>query len=108
MIRGPPDAPTTNSARPSRTTIVGVMLDRGFFPGATPLCLLCSSPNALGSPGRAVKSSISLFNTIPYFGSTTKLPKAVLMVSVQATAFPSASMIEKCVVPASSGSWNRP
>ena len=46
-------------------------------------------PNALGVPGCAEKSSISLFITMPVPGRTTPEPNVVLTVAVQATHQPS-------------------
>ncbi len=50
------------------------MLDSGVLPGATALATPCTRPNMLGLPGAAVKSSISLFSTMPVPGTTFFTP----------------------------------
>ena len=98
IIVGPPAAPTVKTGLPSRSTIVGLMLESGRLPGATALASAPMRPNALGVPGCAEKSSISLFITMPVPGSTTPEPNVVLTVAVQATHQPSESVAEKWVV----------
>ncbi len=84
------------------TTMVGVMLLSGRFPGAIALAVAPTSPKAFGVPGCAEKSSISLFRMMPVSPATTRDPKLVLIVVVQATALPCASMTDRCEVPWSS------
>ena len=98
MIVGPPAAPTVKIGLPSLSTIVGLMLESGRLPGSTALASAPIRPNALGTPGWAEKSSISLFITTPVPGVTTPEPKVVLTVAVQATHQPSVSAAEKWVV----------
>ncbi len=100
MMRGPPGLPVTMKGLPSFATMVGVMLERGRFPGAMALEPRVSTrPKALGSKGRIEKSSISLFRMIPVPGTVIPEPNRRLMVWVIATAFPSASVTERWVVP---------
>ena len=94
MILGPPLAPATRTARPSRTPMVGDMLDSGTRPGPTAFAAPWIRPNAFGSPGTAAKSSISSFSTTPS-SETTQLPHSKLIVSVQATALPAVSMTDR-------------
>ena len=61
------------------------MLDSGRFAGATALFWAPTSPNALGTPGWAEKSSISLFRIKPVPGTITLEPNDVLTVAVIAT-----------------------
>ena len=95
MIVGPPAAPTVKIGLPSRSTIVGLMLESGRFPGATSLAVAPINPNTLGAPGCEEKSSISLFITTPVPGMTTPEPKVVFTVAVQATHQPSESAVVK-------------
>ena len=98
MIVGPPAAPTARMGLLSLSTIVGLMLDKGRLPGATELASVPNKPKALGTPGAAAKSSISLFIITPVPGITTLDPKEVLIVAVMATQLPSLSAQEKWVV----------
>ena len=91
MILGPPAAPTDITGIPSFITMVGLMLERGRFSGWTEFASAPKSPKALGTPGAAAKSSISLFMTTPVPGMITLDPKVVLTVAVIATQFPSES-----------------
>ena len=68
------------------------------LPGSMAFRSPCTSPNWLGVPGLAAKSSISLFRTKPAPVTVTLLPYQELMVVVTATAFPWASTMEKWVV----------
>ena len=95
MIVGPPAAPTVKTGLPSRSTMVGLMLESGRLPGDTAFASAPISPKALGAPGCAEKSSISLFITMPVPGMTTPEPKEVFTVAVQATHQPSESAAEK-------------
>src|SRR6185369_5905043 len=78
--------------------IVGVIAESGRFPGPMELAALCIRPYMLGTPTFEVKSSISLFIRKPRPSMVTPEPKPPLSVVVLATALPSASMMEKCVV----------
>lgn len=101
MMKGPPEPPTAMAVAPPRVTMVGVMLLVGRFPGATWLASDPTRPKTFGTPGAAEKSSIVLLRITPDLPPTTCEPKAVLMLVVQATAFPTMSMIERCAVPRS-------
>jgi hypothetical protein len=68
--------------------MVGVMAESIRFPGSMALAAPWTSPNWLGTPGRAVKSSISLLSRNPAPVTVTRLPYRELMVVVTATAFP--------------------
>jgi len=81
--------------------MVGVMLLSGRFRGAIALASPPIRPYTFGTPGCAEKSSISSFKMIPVSPATSSEPKAVLIVVEHATALPSASMTERCEVPAS-------
>ncbi len=95
MIVEPPGVPVTSSTRPcGSSTRVGVMADSMRAPGRTALAGPCTRPNWLGTPGLAVKSSISLFSRNPAPSTVTRLPYSELMVVVTATAFPAASTME--------------
>src|SRR5438270_5009980 len=98
MIFGPPAAPIAITGSLSFKTIVGLMLERGRFPGWTEFASAPTSPKKFGTPGCVEKSSISSFITTPVPGTTTFDPNPVFTVAVQATQFPSASPTEKCVV----------
>ena len=102
MMRGPPEAPASATALPSRNTMVGLIEDNGRLPGWGALAADCTKPNALGSPGRAVKSSISSFSMKPKPSTHTQDPHDKLMVSVHDTAIPFASTTLRWLVPASS------
>ena len=99
MIVGPPAAPIliTGSLLAS-STIVGLMLDSGRFPGATALASPPTRPKWFGTPGATAKSSISLLSSTPVPGTTTFEPKAVLIVAVMLAQLPSASAAAKWVV----------
>ena len=103
MMRGPPGLPVTMKGRPSRETIVGVMLESGRLPGAMELAPRSStSPYTFGRPTAFEKSSISLLSTMPVPGTVMPEPKGVLIVMVSATAPPRPSLVERWVVPESS------
>ena len=80
MMRAPPGLPITIASLPSRVMMVGAMLLSGVLPGATALASPCIRPNMLGTPGLPVKSSISLFITIPVPGTTLRTPNQSLSV----------------------------
>ena len=102
MMVGPPAAPTTTFTCPlPSTAMVGVIDDSGRFLGATAFCSLPIRPKALGTPGVSEKSSIWSLRTMPVLPATRWAPKPRLTVVVSATAFPSASMTDRCVVPPS-------
>ena len=65
IIVDPPGDPIIIKGFPFFKTIVGVIEDKGRFPGSMALALLPTSPNALGTPGFDEKSSISLFKKNP-------------------------------------------
>ncbi len=92
MMVGPPAAPTERMGLWPFNTIVGLMLVRGLFPGATAFASLPINPKALGVPGEMEKSSISLFIMTPVPGIITFDPNDVLIVAVMATQFPSLSL----------------
>ena len=77
---------------------MGLMHDSGRFPGATALASPPTRPKALGVPGAAVKSSISLLRITPVPGTISFDPKEVLIVAVQLTQLPSSSAVAKWVV----------
>src|ERR1700722_19890351 len=89
--------------------MVGVMADRGRFPGPTELAGPWMRPYMFGTPIFEAKSSISSFIRKPRPSTVTPDPKVLLSVKVFATALPSESTIEKCVVCVDScvagGSW---
>ncbi len=65
MMRGPPLAPTTILRAPfESTSMVGDMLERGFFPGRMKLAVEGSSPYVLACCA-VEKSSMSLFSKTP-------------------------------------------
>ena len=74
MIVRPPGLPTTATSRPSRATIVGVMLDsirccgRTRF-GSVPIC-----PWSVVTPRCGLKSPISLLSRKPAPGTTIAEP----------------------------------
>src|SRR4029077_12391332 len=70
----------------------------GPLAGGMALAELCMRPYMLGTPTLEVKSSISLFIRKPRPSMVTPEPKPPLRVVVLATALPSASTMEKCVV----------
>ena len=104
MIRGPPEPPATAITLPSSSsTIVGVIALSGRFPGVGALRFDCISPKALALPLRTAKSSMVSLRQNPNRSTATSEPNSRLIVSVHATAFPSASTTLKCDVPRSSG-----
>src|SRR5258708_37680360 len=99
MMREPPAEPSTSAPPPSGPhTIVGDIDDNMRLPGAMALASPCTSPNMFAAPGAIEKSSISSFSTNPRPGTVTPLPNQALIVVVIATAVPSASTTDKCVV----------
>ena len=65
MMRGPPLAPTTILRAPFESmSMVGDMLERGFFPGRMKLAVEGSSPYVLACCA-VEKSSMSLFSKTP-------------------------------------------
>jgi len=97
MMRLPPGVPSTPTLSLPRM-MVGLMELSGRLCGAISLAVKPISPKALGSPGLAEKSSISLFSMKPVPGTMKRSPKARLTVMVAATMLPSLSMMEMCVV----------
>ena len=65
IIRLPPGLPVASHGLPSANTMVGVIELSGRLPGSMAFASPPSRPNALGTPGFAEKSSISLFNRKP-------------------------------------------
>src|ERR1035441_240147 len=111
MMVEPPGEPRTSSGLPGLhcrlgpggqtsgpATMVGVMLESGRLPGAMALAALWMRPYMLGTPGLAVKSSISLLSRKPSAPAVTPEPNRPFSVYVLATALPSASTTEKWVV----------
>ncbi len=74
MMVPPPGEPSTSRTLPSRVTMVGVMDESGRLCGAMALASPCTSPNMLGAPGLAAKSSISLFSRKPAPSTVTPQP----------------------------------
>ena len=70
MIMPLPGLPVTSQLRPSLTTIVGAIELSMRLPGAIALVVPVTRPALFGCPGRAVKSSISLFSRKPAPGTT--------------------------------------
>src|SRR5258708_2667273 len=98
-MREPPDPLITMTGDPSRTTIVGVMLETGrapprgaFGPGET--------PNFAAFSG-SVKSDNSSFKSTPDAGARTLDPKGPFTVVVSATTLPFASATTSALVPGS-------
>src|SRR5690606_9370750 len=98
MIVEPLGVPTTIHNLPSFSTMVGVILLSILFWGAILLASAPTRPNIFGTPGLALKSSISLFRKNPSSSQYTLEPYAPFKVVVTATAFPWASTMEKWVV----------
>ena len=93
MMVEPPGEPRTSSGLPGAhfrlgpglqisgpTTMVGVMLESGRLPGAMALAGLWMRWYMLGTPGFAVKSSISLLSRKPSEPAVTPEPKVSLSV----------------------------
>jgi len=99
----PPGEPVTSTSRPSRATIVGVIELSIRLSGAIRLAGVPMSPVSVVEPGRRLKSPISLLSRKPVPGTTRWLPNEASSVVVVATAIPSASTTEKCVVWGDSG-----
>ena len=91
VIRLPPDAPTAISTPSLPSTIQGVMLFKGYFPGATELTL----------PGTGSYHIMPLFMTTPVPLGMIPEPNPDIIVFVIDTALPSPSITAKCVVPLS-------
>src|SRR5262245_24710542 len=98
MICDPAGDPSARTGLPPCSTRVGDMLLRGRFPAAIAFSSPPVTPNLLGTPGFAEKSSISLFSTKPAPRTTTPEPSQPLIVWVDETTLPSLSAIVKCVV----------
>jgi hypothetical protein len=79
---------------PSFSTMVGVMELKGRLPGAMAFAVPWTKPKRFGTPGFAVKSSISSFKKNPVSPAMTLAPKSSLMVKVTDTAFPWPSTTE--------------
>ena len=103
MIVEPPGEPHAKTPRPGITAIVGHIEDSMRLPEATALVSPWTRPYMFVSPGRAAKSSISLFIRKPRRGATRALPKESFNVVVIETTIPEASATEKCVVVGFSG-----
>jgi hypothetical protein len=73
-IREPPGVPITMATLPSRVRMVGVIDDSGRLPGAMALASPPTTPNMLGAPGLAEKSSISSLSRKPAPSTTTPEP----------------------------------
>ena len=69
MIVRPPGLPVAMTRRPSRATIVGVMLESIRLPGSVRFGPVPISPVSVVIPGAALKSPISLFNRNPAPGT---------------------------------------
>jgi hypothetical protein len=80
MMRDPPGLPVTMRSSPLRVTIVGAIDESGRLPGAISLRTPCTSPYRFGTPGLAVKSSISSLSRKPVSPATTSAPNASLIV----------------------------
>ena len=66
MIKGPPEAPMAIILSPfGESKRVGDILESGIAPADTEFASDPMSPYALGCPGLATKSSISLLSTTP-------------------------------------------
>ena len=88
IIVDPPGVPTTNFNAPSFSTMVGVIELSIRLPGSILLASAPNRPKKFGTPGLALKSSISLFRKNPAPPTTTLFPYAVFMVVVTETALP--------------------
>ncbi len=71
-----PTASITRLGSSLANTSVGDMEDSGTLPGAIALGSPVTSPYALGTPGRAAKSSISSLSSTPVPLATTHEPNA--------------------------------
>ena len=75
MIVLPPGLPVANVGLPSvLNTIVGVIEDKGRFPGSIALATPPISPKPFGEPTFAEKSSISLLSKNPAPATEIPLP----------------------------------
>ncbi len=93
MMVAPPGDPSASSGRPSSSTIVGAIDERGRFPG----------PGRFGSwtaglAGAKEKSVSSLLRMKPRPGTVMPLPPVDSMVRVYATTLPHLSAAVRCVV----------
>ena len=78
------------------------MLERGRLRAAIAFApRVSTSPYVLGWSGAVAKSSISLLSRTPVRSAVIREPYGVLIVIVSATALPSESVADRCVVPAS-------
>uniref|UniRef100_A0A7C9CLV6 Uncharacterized protein n=1 Tax=Opuntia streptacantha TaxID=393608 RepID=A0A7C9CLV6_OPUST len=94
----PPLPPMTPANLLSFRTMMGVMEDRGRFPGCMKFAGAGGSCSGLFSVG-VEKSSISLLRTIPVEADSTPAPNTEFTVVVIDTAFLSASTMQKWLVP---------
>ena len=94
MMREPPGEPTTRNGLPSFAMMVGVIELSMRLPGCTSLATPPITPNMFGTPGLALKSSISLLSRNPAPVTVWPLPYPPLIVVVVDTATPSASTTE--------------
>ncbi len=95
MIWLPPGEPSASTGRPSRSTMVGVIEERGRLPGSTRL--------AIGTPScwlAKEKSVSSLFSRKP--PAISREPKPFSMVEVMESTLPAASTMTRWVVEGSS------
>ena len=77
MIVAPPAAPTATNGRPSRSAIVGDMLERGRLPAAGRF-----GSGAVPWVGAKLKSVSSLLSRKPRPGTTMPLPPSCSIVFV--------------------------
>ena len=100
MMVALPGEPNPTTGRPSRSSRVGVMLDRGRRKGATSFGANRGLAEELATApaGTRLKSVSSLFSISPQPGTMMPLPQAYSMVLVTTTILPWASITLKCVV----------
>jgi len=93
-MRLPPGVPTIIQGLPSRCTMVGVIELSGRLPGSILLASPCTRPYKFGTPGLAVKSSISSLSSTPVPLAVTRAPNQSFSVYVTAMALPNPSAME--------------
>src|SRR6478672_4192638 len=93
MIEAPPGEPIARKGLPSRSTIVGDMLDRGRLPGAGRF-----GSGAVPCVGAKLKSVSSLLSRNPRPGTTIPLPPSCSIVFVYDTRSPHRSLTTKWLV----------
>ena len=94
----PPGVPTTSKGLLFFNNKVGVIELNILLPGAIAFASPPTAPYILGTPGLALKSSISLFIKNPAPPTTVLLPYPPFSVVVTATILPSASITLRWVV----------